>query len=266
MEADALFVSDIVKKNDYLLCLDFDGVICDSSRECFVSSWMAYQRLKGREGPGAVPIDFFRRFTEMRPFIRSGPDYVLIQKLLDEGRRVRDQRDFDRHIAGLGPAAMSSFGEAFYLARESLLARDRSYWISLNPLYRHVEAPLKARCRSPFLRIVSSKRPDFILEILTARGISFPAERIILADKTAKLDVVRSLLPRSGASRAFFVDDQIDHLRPNRDRNIFPVLAAWGYIKKDWLSNPRDILVCSGDAADRLFAGLPDQPSSSERR
>ena len=161
---------------------------------------------------------------------------------------------------------MGRFGDVFYRARESLLARDRFYWVSLNPLYGHMEAALKAHCLSPLLRIVSSKRPDFILQILGARGICVPAERVHLTDKIRKLDMVRRLLAESGVSRAFFVDDQIDHLRPNSDENVTPVLAAWGYIKEDWLTNPRGLLVLDRAAAAKLFSGLPDQLSSSVRR
>jgi len=240
----------------FLLCLDFDGVICDSARECFVSSWLAHHRLAGAPPPAVVPVDLYGRFRRLRPFIRSGPDYVLIQKLLAEGVEVECQEAFDRRIAALGTHGMGRMAAAFYAAREELLADDRDYWLALNPLFAHMREPLARFGGDRRVFIVSSKRPDFILEILSANGIKFPAGRAVLADRVSKLEVVERLLEGEGFHRAWFIDDQIDHLRPNRCERIYPMLAAWGYIREEWRRTAHGVELLDAAGMLELFARL----------
>ena len=83
-----------------LLYLDFDGVVCDSERECFVSSWLTYRQLGGATGGEHISLRARRRFRQMRPLIRSGEDYVVIQQIL-----AREQAEAGFH----GPATVPAF-------------------------------------------------------------------------------------------------------------------------------------------------------------
>ena len=60
-----------------LLVLDFDGVICDSVEECFVSSWEARFRLRGGTGPMPEPpadgLAAFARLQAVRAQRRGLP-------------------------------------------------------------------------------------------------------------------------------------------------------------------------------------------------
>src|SRR5512138_3366484 len=120
-----------------LLILDFDGVICDSLDECFVSSWPAYHTLYRKSPPPKVPITLRDDFARLRPFIRTGEDYLLIQEILTQGKSVQDQAAFDALIAEAGPEKMRIFKELFTKARSELLEKDKRFWLSLNRIYPH---------------------------------------------------------------------------------------------------------------------------------
>ncbi len=245
-----------MKKGNYLLCLDFDGVICDSINECLVSSWISYYRYIKEDYPIQVTVDMRSLFSQLRPFIRSGPDYVLIQRLIDMRCEVQNQHEFDRYLEEAGKDTVRYYGEIFYRAREELLRQDRDYWMALNPLYKHMLEPLRANAENEKLIIVSTKRQDFILEILSFNGIDFSPERVYLADSKPKIVIVEEVRRARGFIQAVFIDDQIDHLLPNRNKSIMPALASWGYVKRDWLEPKKNLLILNADTMAELFNNL----------
>ena len=109
-----------------------------------------------------------------------------------------------------------------------------------------------------YLHIVSTKRPDFIREILSSNGINFPLQRIHYSNEVEKIDIVAGLLSETGLERSVFVDDQIDHLRRKQDTNaIDSRLAAWGYVKPEWLDQrATGVSVLTIDGMARLFERL----------
>jgi phosphoglycolate phosphatase-like HAD superfamily hydrolase len=237
---------------EFLLCLDFDGVICDSARECFVSSWMAYHHLVKKEQPSYMPVDLLKEFLTLRPFIRAGGDYVFIQEMLETGVVVKDQEDFDSFTGPPGSDKVREYKEIFYQARESVMAGDRDYWIGLNRVYHHMIDPLKSLAAKEALHIVSTKRPDFIVEILNTAGVEFPPKRIHYSYDKGKLEIVAEILAETGVSRAVFVDDQIDHLRDGNS-NVECWLAAWGYVKDEWLESSGGVGVLDTETMGRIF-------------
>ncbi len=216
-----------------LLVLDFDGVICDSIDECFVSSWAAYHELHlGRPSAAATPDDR-EGFARLRPFVRSGEDFVLIQEILERGLAVSDQAGFDKVSRDGGMA--SRYRELFYRAREEFLKRDRAAWLALNRVYPHVKRALGRLPASAALSVLSTKKPPFIAEILSANGILIPERQIVWSADEPKLSVVGRLLRAAGRDEAVFVEDQVDAIAGNTDLRIRVYLATWGYVKREWL-------------------------------
>ncbi len=228
-----------------LLVLDFDGVICDSIDECFVSSWIAYYELYRKEQPPHVPVGLRAQFTRLRPFIRSGEDFVLIQSLLREGVQISDQRAFDAAAERTGAETLRTWKELFYAARRDLLARDRRFWLSLNRIYPHVESAFALLPVDAPVHILSTKRVEYITETLSEARIRFPAARIHLAPAASKLPAVETLRASGGFARAVFVDDQIDYLLDNTNPLISAYLASWGYVKPEWLAPGSGVAVMS---------------------
>jgi phosphoglycolate phosphatase-like HAD superfamily hydrolase len=228
------------------LFIDFDGVICDSAAECLFSSWVAYDRLTrdsedGGQPPSAplsVPVALRARFLHLRPFIRAGDDYVLIQRLLAGNRTPSRQEEFDHARREAGPQTLARYGDVLNRVRQELMAHDREHWLRLNPLYPGMAELLRAADWATTW-ILSTKRPLYIQAILAFYELPVPPRAILHAAAVSKLETVAAVLDERQAERAALVDDQLDHLVGNDDPRIKVYLAAWGYAKPEWLKDPR---------------------------
>ncbi len=232
----------------FRLFIDFDGVICDSAAECLFSSWVAYDRLTGGDAGAsaqrppaaapAVPAALRQRFMQLRPFIRSGEDYVLIQHLLAGGLMPPRQEDFDDARRTAGQRTLDRYADALNRVRRELMARRRSHWLRLNPLYPGMAEILQAADWDAAC-ILSTKRPPYIKAILEFHEVRVPPRAILHAAAVSKLQMVAAALDQRQAERAALVDDQLDHLAGNDDRRIEVYLADWGYAQPEWLADPR---------------------------
>jgi phosphoglycolate phosphatase-like HAD superfamily hydrolase len=244
-----------------LLVLDFDGVICDSVEECFVSSWEARHRLRGTAGPVPIPpADGLAAFARLRPFVRNGEDFLVILEAAERRLAVADQAAFDALAAELGHRVLREFTARFYEARERLLAEERPRWLRMNRVYPHARAALLAAAGAGLpLAILSTKRPPYILEILSANGVAFPAEHVHHTTGP-KVPVVRELLAATGCERAVFIDDQIDYLLGLADPRIEGRLAVWGYVRPEWLVPPLRARPIDPEGLAALVVNLGGRP------
>ncbi len=238
--------------NPVQLFIDFDGVICDSAAECLFSSWVAYDRLglsaqpddpavPPSDTPGtppSVPVTLRKRFLGLRPFIRAGDDYVLIQHLLATGRTPAHQEEFDLERRRAGPQMLARYADELNRVRQDLMVHDRDHWLRLNPLYPGMEGLLRAADWDRTW-ILSTKRPRYIEAILAFHEVPVPAHAILHAAAISKLDMVAAVLDERQAGRAALIDDQLDHLVGNEDPRIEVFLATWGYAKPEWQADPR---------------------------
>lgn len=225
-------------KQKNFLFLDFDGVICDSLAECYASSWLAFYRFYRNREASFIPIDAFKTFSSLRPFIRSGEDYILILELQEKGIIPENQHEFDGYIEKAGPEKMNSFKEIFYKGRNFIIREDQPWWLSLNKLYPPMKDYLKEYVSNDGLYILSTKKAAYILDILKDNGITFPPQRVLYAGDRLKYDFIEDILKNSPSAKAYFVDDQIDHFKHKQNPQIIPCLADWGYIKQEWLKEP----------------------------
>ena len=229
-----------------LLYLDFDGVVCDSERECFVSSWLTYRELAG-DAPRHIDLHARRRFRQMRPLIRSGEDYVVIQHILareqaEQGfKGPATQAAFDAYRDGLTSRRVASFKSAMAATRNGFLKRDKEQWLALNRLYPHMQRLLSGGDLAN-VRILSTKAAPLVCEILRAHHIPIPPTAVYHAASNPdgadarKLDMIAAHLDGAPGTRALFVEDQIDHLLGNSDRRIETFLADWGYVLPEWFT------------------------------
>jgi hypothetical protein len=250
-----------------LVFLDFDGVICDSLLECLVSSWQGYYRLYLGKQEAEVPITLRREFSKLRPYVRAGEDFILIQELIDSRISVQSQEQFDAQLALRGEEKMARYKKLFYTARRDFLVNQRSYWIGLNRIYPHVYRSLGGWAASPCLYILSTKRADYIIEILRANNIQMDQRRVLSCRAREKKETILRTLDERGCTSALFIDDQIAHLTSDwaRDPRIIGCLASWGYVKSRWLEEPSDIeILYPGQLAEKVDRWLGHFPPSRE--
>ncbi|MBN2351918.1 MAG: HAD family hydrolase [Spirochaetales bacterium] len=235
--------------NEKLLFLDFDGVICDSLMETLVSSWRAYHQFILHDAPSVIAADFKSIFARYRPFIRNSEDYILIQHIIFHGLNVLSQADFNALKIEAGESVMAQYQKVMNDARLELLEGDREYWLSLSPVFPPIRTALMKNPRHPGIFILSTKRKEYIDEILSAQQIEVLDRNIIVSGNQNKLDIIRRVMDACHAQRALFIDDQIEHLKAAHDDRIEVFLAAWGYVKKEWLHNEEKIPVLTISSA-----------------
>lgn len=239
-----------------LFFFDFDGVICDSIDECLLSSWLAYYKFFIKKEPPAMPLSFRSRFASLRPFIRDGQDYLLIHQLQQADIQIQSQQEFDNRISRTGATRMQTYRELFYTARDFLLKEDIAFWCRLNRLYPHMQQVLPVYLAYPTFYILSTKKPEYILKILKYNHLQIPAARVLYPGKESKCEIIKTVMQKTGKSRAVFVDDQIDHLYKVKDPSIKTYLPSWGYIKSEWLT--RGIPILRPEAVSSLFTLQPE--------
>ena len=223
--------------------LDFDGVICDSIDEAFVSSWLAYSDYRDRETRSILLADY-SSFRSYRPFIRGGADYMLVQLCIDTNVHLATQEEFDAQAEIIGEVGMDEYHRQFYSARSRLLEKDRAYWLKLNRIYPRVLQPLRAVSSQAW--ILTTKDAGFAHEIVMSKGFDWPRDRIICSGKERKVRIIEEILGEN--ETAVFVDDQIDHFSEPVDPRISCYLAAWGYVRPEWLEGGIEVLTEAGFA------------------
>ena len=230
-----------------ILALDFDGVICDSARECLFTAYACYGPVAGfppasnlEEISQSVRAPFFR----MRPFVRDGKDYIVILNLILGQEAVSRQREFDRRSQELLPDLCASMGvsdpraleEVFQEHRRTLRQRDEASWMEMNPLYSGVEEGLRS-CRSRFDRVyvTTSKPSDAAAKILDYQEIGLATDHVYGYDRVrrarGKNGHLAHLQELTGTpySRIHFVDDQVSHLQSASELGVGCYHATWGY-------------------------------------
>ena len=217
-----------------ILVSDFDGVICDSVHECMVSSHRAYQRLTNprRTVSDKIAPDLRKKFRQLRPYVRSGEDYIVLWDILNQGVIAQNQAAFDDYSHSHA-AQIEKYREALYSEREQMLRTERRFWLDLNPLFK-ASASLRDCTNFERIHILSTKRSEYVLEILDHHGIDFPKDRVIFTTPQEKVKNLTALLSQTNSPQnSAYVEDQIEFLIASKHLKVMPFLAGWGYVCKD---------------------------------
>lgn len=220
-------------KGTTYLFLDFDGVICDSVAECYVSSWIGYYHRSGRR-PEAVSIADKERFYKIRPYIRDAEDYLVLHYAVEHDIPLDTQSGFDELSKSIGKETLRQYHEQFFVGRTELCNFDRDYWLSLHPMYEHIEPMLPKFAENNRVHILSTKASRFVSIILREQGYPWPEERIHYSKGREKIPLISAFLDKEAGAAAYFIEDQIDNVLHNDDPRITPRLASWGYIREEW--------------------------------
>ena len=72
-------------RHEKILFLDFDGVICDSSRETARTGWLAGSELWDEWRGSDIPQKHLQKFIKLRPLLETGYEAIALVKAIDEG-------------------------------------------------------------------------------------------------------------------------------------------------------------------------------------
>ena len=226
-----------------ILALDFDGVLCEGTREYFETSRRTYRRI-WPEAP--VPSDdLLPAFQDLRPVIETGWEMpVLVKALVDGVPRARLESTWPAardELVGGGETARADLVKRLKKTldgvRREWIAADRADWFAKHGLYCERAEVGRLVARPEQTVIVTTKEGEFAKLLLEHWGIA--VHRIQGKEAGShKCDNLRELIASGEAAgghrpRLWFVEDRLETLRcvtthPDlADVGLF--LAAWGY-------------------------------------
>jgi len=233
-----------------VLALDFDGVVCDSVRECFATALAAYEamtpdspligRIRSRCGEGRWhSLDLMgdpvaASFENMMPLGNRAEDFGISLAASENFLELMDQSAYDTFASTVDPSWIDAFHAEFYEQRAAARAFDHHGWLDLHAPYPFFSEILRRRSVDTTVALATAKdrrSAGILLEHLGLGGIVAP--ELILdketgVTKTAHLTELSNRL-RFDFADITFVDDKVNHLQATAGLGIRPVLAGWGF-------------------------------------
>jgi phosphoglycolate phosphatase-like HAD superfamily hydrolase len=226
----------------HILCLDFDGVICDTVLETAVTAWKACKQLwPPRQGEAEISSAMIARFCRLRPGIETGYEAIALMRLIQRGTEP------DGTILGHFPKLRASlFGEKkleteqlkklFATTRDTWIAQNKTQWLTHNRFYPGIPEILTRMAQHNCMVILTTKQIRFVTTLLQSCNITFPDDRIFDLDKgKPKKDVLRDLKQQADFRNAqiHFVEDRLETLlsvmQSTELQDVKLYLADWGY-------------------------------------
>jgi phosphoglycolate phosphatase-like HAD superfamily hydrolase len=234
----------------HVLALDFDGVICDSSREVFVVAVDTFADLE----PGSslldllVPLredaatggsrykdaEIYARFRELLPLGNRAEDFGVSLRATEAGAAITDQDSYDSFYRSIAHDWLDRFHSRFYECRDRLREADVQAWRRLHLPYPGFADTLRRhadRTRPAVATAKDSRSVELLLDQLGFEGVF---ERELIVDKETgveKTKHLRVLHDRTGVdfNNITFVDDKVNHLVKVAELGVRGVLAGWGF-------------------------------------
>src|SRR3972149_7727999 len=129
-----------------IIVFDFDGVVCDSTDECMVTSWNAWQKWNSRPGFRFNLVEFSddekAGFRNLRPYVRGAGEYYIHRRCIEEWFTITGQIVFER-LRREWLDYLEPFKTIFYKSREQLRKKDIESWINLHPVFNDVISVMK---------------------------------------------------------------------------------------------------------------------------
>lgn len=225
-----------------LFVFDFDGVVCDSTDECMVTSWNAWQRGHGgtsfRTDLSDFSLEECKSFRALRPRVRGAGEYYILRRSLSEGISILDQRTYDGLLMQW-KEDIAPFSKVFFEMRDQLRSIDLERWIELHPVYPEVLAVMRELNRDGRLYIATLKDAKSVKLILEGQGIEVSPEHLldesVINSKLQALDLIRNQTA-CGKLDLIFIDDNATHLVEPHASGYKVRLATWGVPLKEYIN------------------------------
>jgi HAD superfamily hydrolase (TIGR01509 family) len=228
------------------IVLDFEGVICDSVRECRLIAWL------GAYPPGeapvssylmAIPPGFTARFGRILPYSRLLGHFALAHRPAAEG--VRSQAAFDEAFAAIPAPEVAAFTDAAQAARRRFRTEEPASWASLHPLYPGVAQVLREHPGA--FAVATARDEQSVRAVLDHHRLGGAVSEIAGACQD-KAGFVLDLCERHGLApgKVAFVDDNIRNVTAVAATGASAHWAMWGH------RMPEDLAVARKAGVDRL--------------
>jgi phosphoglycolate phosphatase-like HAD superfamily hydrolase len=229
------------------LALDFDGVVSNSARECFVTGLRTYIELAPSSDLSEHPIscaqrpeqhDFstdplFAGLMDLLPLGNRAEDFGVAFSILDDDAPVATQEAYNEYAATLDQRWLETYHQRFYAQRNALRHNDLEGWLSLSQPYPEMVELIDRYGHVP-MALATAKDATTVRLLLERYGIRrvFSNERILDKEtgvtKTSHLHQIH-VAHRVPFADITFVDDKVNHLEAVSKLGVQCALAGWGF-------------------------------------
>lgn len=241
-----------------IIVFDFDGVVCDSTYECLVTSWNAWQKWNSNEDLRADLSSFSDEekalFSRLRPRVRGAGEYYVVQRAMAEKIEIPDQHTYDLLVAKWSDQ-VSLFKKKFYDVRSQFRERDLESWIKLHVVYQEIIVLMKILSASNQLYIATLKDGSSVRSILSYFGVKVSDERMYDESTiSTKLEALDSIANRLSIKKRdiIFVDDNVTHLFDPFSQGYSVYLTVWGNSLREYEDMALERGICIFHSVDDL--------------
>jgi phosphoglycolate phosphatase-like HAD superfamily hydrolase len=227
--------------NQKIIVFDFDGVVCDSTDECMVSSWNAWETWESRSGFRKTVAEFSdedkENFKKVRPRVRGAGEYYILRRAFTENIRIDDQQTY-QYLEEQWKKYLIPFKSIFFDMRNRLRQENLDQWIDLHPIYDNVIDVMKTLNDKNKLYIATLKDAESVRLILAKQGLTLLDERLLdQAQIKSKLQALDQFRHQIGCEKIemIFIDDNVTHLLEPKSSNYPVFLTTWGSTMKEYL-------------------------------
>jgi FMN phosphatase YigB (HAD superfamily) len=233
-----------------VVLLDFDGVLCDSTRECMVVGSLANELGARGASPEALDVDEVRRrldsrpagpawehFRRFRPYVRWPREYRLVFDAYDAARGAGRELTLADFVAWEteGGARAEAFERDFFACRHFLRERLYDDWVRLFDVYPGVVDDARALARRVDLRILTGRDAASVRAVLAGGGWELPPQWVFDAERFRnKVEGFQAVREDLGTQRRYaLLDDNILHLQELLPLGVAAYWATWGYVTEE---------------------------------
>lgn len=232
--------------NDKLLIFDFDGVICNSTKECFITTINTYNKINFSNTQyhfeSQIPkkfSEFYEKFLVKRNYIKGAGQYYFLSENIfnnknfkfDISNMTKQEKEYSHEL--------DIFKRNFYDLRNEFKNNDYKQWISSHHIYHDVINFIKSVMDKNLLKIATLKDKKSVLDILGSVDISLNEDDILDQSQIkSKKEAILSFIDKYNKkpSDTYFIDDNIDHLLPLSDLNCNIFLSTWNHLDDEFVN------------------------------
>lgn len=231
-----------------ILVLDFDGVVCDSTDECLVTSWNAWEAFHNKKNFRTKIQEFssieISQFRPLRYYVRGAGEYYILRRAIAE-KKVNAINNFeDFNCLGKNwKEEIKEFKGFMFASREKLRKISLEDWVNLHFTYKDVLKIIKSSIEKGNIYIATLKDIESVKHILEKENIFFPEEKIFHQGIiNNKLDALRRIqhLEKVEKSEILFFDDVANHLLGPFKSGFQSFQTTWGNVPKDYIMLSKD--------------------------
>lgn len=214
---------------------DFDGVVCDSTNECFVTSQNAWNRWNNRytfkTSVSEFPENEYSKFCQLRPYVKGAGEYYSVMKLISN-KEIDEEINMNLYekYVDLWKDKFTKFKKIFYFERHRLRESNFEKWISLHVPYKIIVKILAELISQNRVYVATLKDGESVSILLNHYKLEIPESRIIdqsmINNKLEALSKILSI-EKIDKKEIIFIDDNINHLKAPKQNGFNVFLSEW---------------------------------------